>query len=222
MEKTQKKKKIYIYLYTHSSFQLLSHVWLFPSTCTAARQACPSITSSRSLLKLMSIESGMPSNHRILCHPLLLPPSIFPSIRVFSNESVLHIGWPKFQLQHQSFPWIFTTDFLWDGPVGSPCCPRDSQESSPTPWLYISHAYMCKKHNIYGITQSLCCPPENNRIVNQVYVNKFFFSERITEKDSIPIKPWQDNYNKHWKRKRNHTLHGTIKKCEIQYNGLAF
>ena len=73
-----------------SSVQLLSHVWLFATPWTAARQVSLSITNSRSLLKLMSIESVMPSNHLILCHPLLLP-SIFPSIRVFSNESVLHI-----------------------------------------------------------------------------------------------------------------------------------
>ena len=63
---------------------------------TAACQASLSITNSRSLLKLMSIESAMPSNHLILCHPLLLLPSIFPNIRVFSNESVLHISWPKY------------------------------------------------------------------------------------------------------------------------------
>ena len=63
---------------------------------SAAHQASLSITSSRSLLKLMSIESVMPSNHLILCRPLLLPPSIFPSIRVFSNESVLHIRWTKY------------------------------------------------------------------------------------------------------------------------------
>ena len=63
---------------------------------TAAHQASLSITSSRSLLKLMSIESMMPSNHLIPCHPLLLLPSIFPSIRVFSNESVLHIRWPEY------------------------------------------------------------------------------------------------------------------------------
>ena len=63
---------------------------------TAARQASLSITNSRSLVKLMSIESVMPSNHLILCHPLLLLPSIFPSIRVFSNESVLHMRWPKY------------------------------------------------------------------------------------------------------------------------------
>ena len=63
---------------------------------TAAHQASLSFTNSRSLLKLMSITSVMPSNHRILCHPLLLLPSVFPSIRVFSNESVLHIRWPKY------------------------------------------------------------------------------------------------------------------------------
>ena len=63
---------------------------------TAAHQATLSVTNSRSLLKLMSIESVMPSNHLILCHPLFLLPSIFPSIRVFSNESVLHIWWPKY------------------------------------------------------------------------------------------------------------------------------
>ena len=74
---------------------MLSHVQLFVTPRTAAHQASLSITKSQSLLKLMSMESVMPSNHLILCHPLLLLPSIFPSIRVFSNESVLHIRWPK-------------------------------------------------------------------------------------------------------------------------------
>ena len=68
----------------------------FVTPWTAARQASLSITNSWSLLKLVSIESGMPSNHLILCRPLLLPPSIFPSIRVFSKESVLRIRWPKY------------------------------------------------------------------------------------------------------------------------------
>ena len=78
------------------SVQLLSHVWLFVIPWTAARHASLSITSSQSLLKLMSNESVMmPFNHLVLCHPLLLLPSIFPSIRVFSNESVLCIRWPK-------------------------------------------------------------------------------------------------------------------------------
>ena len=79
-----------------SSVQLLSHVWLFATPWTAARQASLSITSSRSPPKPMSIESVMPSNHLILFRPLLLLPSIFPSIRVFSNESALHIRWPKY------------------------------------------------------------------------------------------------------------------------------
>ena len=104
---------------------------------TAARQAPLSITNSRSLLRLMSIASVMPSNHLILCRPLLLLPSVFPSIRVFSNESVLHIRWPKY--------WSFSfsispsneysglISFRMDWLVSAPCSPRDSQESFPTP-----------------------------------------------------------------------------------------
>jgi len=79
-----------------SSVQLLSHVWLFVTPRTAACHASLSIINSQSLLKLMCITSVMPSNHLILCHPFLLPPSIFPSIRVFSNELVLHIRRPKY------------------------------------------------------------------------------------------------------------------------------
>ena len=79
-----------------SSFQLFSRVWIFATPWTAALQATLSITNSQSLLKLMSNESVIPSNHLTLCHPLLLPPSIFSSIRVFSNESVLRIRWPKY------------------------------------------------------------------------------------------------------------------------------
>ena len=74
--------------------QSLSLVWLFATPWTAAQQASLSFTISQTLLKLMSIESVMPSNHLILCHPPLLLPSIFPSIRVFSSESALHIRWP--------------------------------------------------------------------------------------------------------------------------------
>ena len=79
-----------------SSIQLLSHVWLFATPQTAVHQASLSIKNSQSLLKIMSIESVMPSKHLILCRPLLLLPSIFPSIRVFSNESVLCIRWLKY------------------------------------------------------------------------------------------------------------------------------
>ena len=82
--------------HTVQSVQSLSRVWLFATPWIAVCQPSLSITNSRSLLKLMSIESVMPSNHLILCHPLLLFPSIFPNIRVFSSESVLHIRWPKY------------------------------------------------------------------------------------------------------------------------------
>ena len=78
------------------SVQSLSPVWLFAPPLTAAHQASLSITNSQSLLKPMSIEWVMPFNHLILCHPLLLLPSILPSIRVFSNESALRIRWPKY------------------------------------------------------------------------------------------------------------------------------
>ena len=83
-------------MYQFSSVQSLSHVQLFAIPWTAACQPSLSITNSQSLLKLRSIELVMPSSHLILSRPLLLPPSILPSIRVFSNDSVLHIRWPKY------------------------------------------------------------------------------------------------------------------------------
>ena len=94
-----------------SSVQSLSLVQLFVTPWTAACQASLSITSSRSLLKLTSIGSVMPSSHVILCRPLLLPPSIFPSIRVFSNESVLPIRWPKYR----SFSFSISTSDEYSG-----------------------------------------------------------------------------------------------------------
>ena len=90
------RKKVKGKRYSISSVQLLSRVRLFVTPWTATCQASLSITNSRSLLKPMCIESVMPSNHLILCCPLLLPPSIFPSIRVFSNELALCIRWPKY------------------------------------------------------------------------------------------------------------------------------
>ena len=83
-------------VFQFSAVQSLSHVWLFVTPWTAACQDFLSITNSQSLLKLMSIEAVRPSNHIILCCPLLLLPSIFPSIRVFSNESTLRIRWPNY------------------------------------------------------------------------------------------------------------------------------
>ena len=104
----------------------VSCIWLFVTPWTVASQASLSFTSSWSLLKLMFIESGMPSNHLILCHPILFLPSIFPSIRVFSNKLTLKfLGYffsndvnqvvkvLEFQLQHQFFQWIFRVDFLY-------------------------------------------------------------------------------------------------------------
>ena len=109
---------IYIYFRLFSfisSVQSFSRVWLFVTPWSAARQASLSITNSRSLPKLMSIESVMPSNHLILCHPLLLP-SIFPSIRVFSNESVLRIRWPKY--------WSFSFNNSPSNEHSGPISPR--------------------------------------------------------------------------------------------------
>ena len=99
------------------SVQTLSRVWFFATPWTAARQASLSITNSRSPPKPMSMESMMTSNHLILCHPLLLLPSIFPSIRVFSNESTLHIRWPKY--------WSFSLNI-------SPS--KNTQDWSPLGW----------------------------------------------------------------------------------------
>ena len=112
-----------------SSVQSLSYVWLFATPWTAAHQASLSITNFWSFLKLMSIESVMPSNHFIFCHPLLLLPSIFPSMRVFSSESVLCIRWPEYW----SICFSISPSNEYSGLVGSLCISSDSQESSPTP-----------------------------------------------------------------------------------------
>ena len=96
-----------------SSVQLLSCVWLFETPWTATHQDSLSITNSQSLLKLMSIESVMPSNHLILCHPLL-PSSIWPSIRIFSNESVLRIRWLSFSISPSSeYPGLISFRMDW-------------------------------------------------------------------------------------------------------------
>ena len=98
IEKQVEISSLSLYEQVHmlSSVQLLSHVRLFATPWITARQASLSITNSRSSLRLTSIESVMPSSHLILCHPLLLLPPVPPSIRVFSNESILHMRWPKY------------------------------------------------------------------------------------------------------------------------------
>ena len=122
--------------YIFSSVQSLSRIWLFVTPWTVAHQASLSIINSRSPPKPMSLESVMPSNYLILCCPLLLLPSIFPSISIFSNESALRIRWSKY--------WSFSFNispskehprlicFRMDL-AESPRSPKDSQESSPTP-----------------------------------------------------------------------------------------
>ena len=115
--------------------QSLSHVRLFATTWTAACQASLYFTNSLSLLKLRSIKSVMPSNHLILCPPLLLLPSVFPSIRVFSNESVLRIRWPKYW----SFSFSISPSNEYSGMISSRMdwldllAVQGTQESSPTP-----------------------------------------------------------------------------------------
>ena len=116
-----------------TSVQFLSHVQLFVIPWTAACQTSLSITNSPKLLKLMSIELVMPLNHLIHCCPRVLLLSISSSIRVFSNESVLHIRWPKYWSFSISPSNEYSGLFPLDGLAGSPSCPRDSQESSPTP-----------------------------------------------------------------------------------------
>ena len=103
-----------------TSVQSLNRVWFSQTTWTAALQASLSISNSRGLPKLMSIELVMPSNHLILCCPLLLPPSIFPSIRLFSNESALYIRWPKY--------WSFSFNI-------SPCNENSELISFRMDWL---------------------------------------------------------------------------------------
>ena len=116
-----------------SSVQLFGHVQFFATPWTAVHQASLSASNAWSLLKLMSIQPVMQSNHLILYHPLLFLPSVFPSIRVFSNESVLCIRWPKYwsfsisPSNEYSGLISFRMDWL------DPSSPRDSQESSPTP-----------------------------------------------------------------------------------------
>ena len=117
------------------SIQSLSRVRLFVTPWTAICQASLSITNSRSILKLMSIKSVMLSSHLILCRPLLLPPSVFPSIRVFSNESVLRIRWPK----DWSFSFIVSPSKEYSGLISfrmdwlDLLAVQGTQESSPTP-----------------------------------------------------------------------------------------
>ena len=145
-----------------SSVQSLSRVQLFATPWTATRQASLSITNSQSLLKLMSITSVMPSNHLIFCHPLLLPPSIFPSIRVFSNESTLCIRWPKywnfsFSINHSNeYSGLISFRMDWLDLLAVQGTQTHVQESSPTPQF----------KSINSLSFSLFCSPTLTSIHN--------------------------------------------------------
>ena len=136
------KALFYYFSVQFSSVQSLSRVRLFVTPWITVCQASLSITNSRSSPRLTSIESIMPSSHLILCRPLLLLPPIPPSIRVFSKESTLHMRWPKYWsfsfsiISSKEIPGLISFSVL----VGSPCSPRDSQESSPTPQLKSIHS----------------------------------------------------------------------------------
>ena len=139
------------------SIQSFSCVQLFATPWTAARQASLSVINFCSLLKLISIESVMPFNHLIICHPLLLPPPIFPSIRVFSNESVLHIRWPKY--------WSFSFSISPSNEYSRLISFRmdwldlleDSQESSPT--VQFSHSVVSDSLQPHGLQHARpTCP----------------------------------------------------------------
>ena len=130
------------FVYRFSSVHLLSHVQLFATPWTAAHQASLSITNSLSLLTLMSVESVMPSSHLILCRPLLLLPLIFPSIRVFSNESTLRMRWPKywsfsFSIRLSSEHWgnrqIWPWNTEWSRTKASRVLPRERTGHSKHP-----------------------------------------------------------------------------------------
>ena len=126
---------------------------VFVTPWTAECQASLSITNSQSFLKLMSIDSMMPSNHLILCHPLLLLPSIFPSIRVFSNESVLPIRWPEYWsfsfIISPSSEYLGLSYFRMDW-LDLLAVQEDSQESSPTPQFKSIHSLVLSL--LYGPT----------------------------------------------------------------------
>ena len=134
-----------------SSVQSLSCVWLFATPWTAARQASLSVTISQNLLKLMSVQSLKSSNHLMLCRPLLLLPSIFPSIRIFSNESVFHIRWPKYWSfsisPSNEYSGLITFRIDWFDLLAVQGIP---QESSPIPQFKSIHSLSLSL--LYGTT----------------------------------------------------------------------
>ena len=130
--------------------RLVSRVWLFATSWTSTHQAYLSFPISWSLLRLMSVESVMPSNHLILCRPLLLLPSIFPSIRVFSSESVLHISWPKYW----SFSFSISPSNEYSGLISLGWTGWISLQSKGLS-RFFSNTTVQKKHQFFGTQPSL-------------------------------------------------------------------
>ena len=152
-----------------SSVQSLRRVWLFVTPWPAAHQASLSITNSRSLLKFMSIKSVMPSNHLILCHPLLLP-SIFPSIRVFSSESVLHIKWPKYW----SFNFSISPSNEYSGLISFRMDCLIYLQSKGLPRVFSNTEV--QKHQFFGTQLSLC---SNSHIHTWLLEKPYLWLDRL-------------------------------------------
>ena len=147
---------------------MLSRVQLFGTPWTTACQASVSIANSQTLLKL-TFKSVMPSNHLILCCPLLLLPSVLPSIRVFSNELAVHIRWPKYC----SFSFNISPSnehprlISWLDSFGSPCSARDSQESSPTQFKSINPAFF-----VFQLSHPYMTTGKTIALTRQTFVRK--------------------------------------------------
>ena len=151
--------------------QSLSPFWLFATPWTLAHQASLSFTISSSLLKLMSIELMMPCNQLILCCPLLLLPSVFPSIKVFFNESLYQVAKVlELQLHHQSFQWMFRVDFLYDGLVWSPCSPISTSH-----WYNVCMSRLYRNFFLFFFLKDFNCFKENCN-ENSVTFNLVFFA----------------------------------------------
>ena len=151
--------------------ELPSFVQLFATPWIAARQASLSFTNSWSLLKLMTIELVMPSNHLILCCPFLLLPSIFPSSRSFPLSQFFISGGQSTgtSASAQSFWWILRVDFLYDWLAWSRCCPRDSQESSPTPHIHINGLKREKQNENSTVWTQLCKQANNIKKTEDIF-----------------------------------------------------
>ena len=158
--------------------QSLSHVQLFATWWTAARQTSQSFTISQSLFKLMSIESVMPSIHLVFCHPLLLLPSIFPSIRVFSNESALHIRWPKYW----SFSFSISPSSEYSGLISFRIDYLISLQSKGLSRVFSNTTI--EKHQFFGTQPFLW---SNSHIIHDYWKNHSFDFMDLCQQSNVSI-----------------------------------